>query len=57
MLPLKIDITFIGTPIATNYDPNPPGGSDVAFLNMWYRFAVKEAFSLLAAGIVSTPNQ
>jgi hypothetical protein len=43
--PAKIDITFVGVAIATNYDPHPPGGSDVAFLNMWYRFSVKEAFT------------
>jgi len=43
--PAKIAVTFIGTAIATNYDPNPPGGSDVAFLRMWYRFSVEEAFT------------
>lgn len=43
--PEKIDITFIGTPIATNYDPNPPGGGDLAVLNMWYRFSVIEPFT------------
>jgi len=43
--PEKVDITFIGTPIDSNYDPNPPGGSDVAFLGMWYRFSVKESFT------------
>jgi len=43
--PAKIDITFVGVAVATNYDPHPPGGSDVAFLNMWYRFSVKEPFT------------
>jgi len=43
--PGKIDITFVGTAIDTNYDPNPPGGSDLAFLGMWYRFSVEEAFT------------
>jgi hypothetical protein len=43
--PEKIDVTFIGTPIATNYDPDPPGGGDLAFLNMWYRFSVIEPFT------------
>jgi hypothetical protein len=35
----------VGTAVATNYDPNPPGGSDLAFMNMWYRFSVEEAFT------------
>jgi hypothetical protein len=43
--PTKIDITFVGTAVATNYDPTPPGGSDLAFFKMWYRFSVKEAFT------------
>jgi hypothetical protein len=43
--PRKVDIAFVGTPVATNYEPNPPGGGELAYLNMWYRFSVKEAFT------------
>jgi hypothetical protein len=40
--PENIGITFVGTAIATNYNPNPPAGGDVAFMNMWYKFSVGE---------------
>ena len=43
--PRKVDITFVGTAIDTNYDPNPPGGGDLAFFGMWYRFSVDEVFT------------
>jgi len=43
--PKKLDIAFIGTAIATNYDPNPLEGGDVAFFGMWYRFRVEEALA------------
>jgi hypothetical protein len=43
--PSKIDVAFIGTPIATNYDPDTLGPSDLAFMQVWYRFSVRESFT------------
>lgn len=48
--PKKIDVTFIGTAVATNYIPNPPGGGDLASFGMWYRFSVTEALTGLRPG-------
>ncbi len=48
--PKQVDIAFIGTAIDTNYDPNPPGGGDLAFFGMWYKFRVEEPLSGLRQG-------
>ena len=39
--PKKIDVTFIGTATATNYDPNDASG----WSHTWYRIQVEEVFT------------